>query len=181
MELLEGALARSGAERDVWLESACQGDGELLREVKDAIDWEQRMAGFLQTPVTLQREPEPDPERIGDYQIIRRLGEGGMGVVYHARQTHPIRRDIALKVVRPGMDSRQIVARFESERQALAMSVWEAAHRQSSFDPHTANLMVHRLVEMYKDWDKPDKAREWEKKVDPREERPDPSGNGAAK
>ena len=121
MELLEAALARPEAERDSWLESACRGDGELLREVHEALDWERRMSGFLQTPVAVPAERQADPERIGKYEIVRRLGEGGMGVVYHARQTHPIRRDIALKVVRPGMDSRPVIARFESERQALAM------------------------------------------------------------
>jgi hypothetical protein len=59
--------------------------------------------------------------RIGPYQLVRQLGEGGMGVVYHAQQLQPIRRDVALKVIKPGMDSKQVIARFESERQALAM------------------------------------------------------------
>src|SRR5215831_14475341 len=58
---------------------------------------------------------------IGPYRLIRQLGEGGMGVVYHAQQLQPIRRDVALKVIKPGMDSKQVIARFESERQALAM------------------------------------------------------------
>jgi eukaryotic-like serine/threonine-protein kinase len=75
----------------------------------------------------------PDPTRtietpesvavvaIGPYHLVRLLGEGGMGTVYFARQTHPIRRDVALKIIKPGMDSRQVIARFESERQALAL------------------------------------------------------------
>ncbi len=58
---------------------------------------------------------------LGPYRLIRQLGEGGMGVVYHAQQLHPIRRDVALKIIKPGMDSKQVIARFESERQALAM------------------------------------------------------------
>jgi non-specific serine/threonine protein kinase/serine/threonine-protein kinase len=58
---------------------------------------------------------------IGPYKLVRQLGEGGMGVVYHAQQTQPIRRDVALKVIKPGMDSKQVIARFDSERQALAM------------------------------------------------------------
>ncbi len=58
---------------------------------------------------------------IGPYRIVRQLGEGGMGVVYHAHQLRPIRREVALKIIKPGMDSRQIIARFESERQALAL------------------------------------------------------------
>ncbi len=59
--------------------------------------------------------------QIGPYELLRPLGEGGMGIVFHARQHHPIRRDVALKIIKPGMDTRQIVTRFESERQALAM------------------------------------------------------------
>ena len=62
-----------------------------------------------------------DGDVIGPYRLIRKLGEGGMGVVFHAQQTEPIRRDVALKVIRPGMDSQQVIARFESERQALAL------------------------------------------------------------
>jgi serine/threonine protein kinase len=57
---------------------------------------------------------------IGPYKIIREIGEGGMGIVFHAQQTYPIRRDLALKIIKPGMDSRQVIARFESERQAPA-------------------------------------------------------------
>jgi serine/threonine protein kinase len=58
---------------------------------------------------------------IGPYRLIRQLGEGDMGIVYHAQQTQPIRRDVALKVIKPGMDSKQVIARFEIERQALAV------------------------------------------------------------
>ena len=58
---------------------------------------------------------------LGQYKLLRQLGEGGMGVVYHAQQFEPIRRDVALKVIKPGMDSKQVVARFEGERQALAV------------------------------------------------------------
>ena len=61
------------------------------------------------------------PERIGNYRIIDVLGQGGMGLVYHAEQTEPVRRRVALKLIRSGMDTRQIVARFESERQTLAL------------------------------------------------------------
>jgi non-specific serine/threonine protein kinase/serine/threonine-protein kinase len=58
---------------------------------------------------------------IGPYQLVRQLGEGGMGVVYHAHQSQPIRREVALKIIKPGMDSQQVIARFETERQALAL------------------------------------------------------------
>jgi serine/threonine protein kinase/Tfp pilus assembly protein PilF len=61
------------------------------------------------------------PERIGPYRILQKLGEGGMGVVYEAEQEHPVRRKVALKVIKLGMDTEQVVRRFESERQALAL------------------------------------------------------------
>jgi len=72
-------------------------------------------------------EPGSGPENLSDlpeiegYKILRVLGEGGMGVVYLARQKHPIQRRVALKIVKPGMDSKRIIARFEAERQALSL------------------------------------------------------------
>jgi hypothetical protein len=58
---------------------------------------------------------------IGPYKLLQQIGEGGMGSVFMAEQTHPVQRKVALKVIKPGMDSRQVVARFEAERQALAL------------------------------------------------------------
>ena len=58
---------------------------------------------------------------IGPYKLLEQIGEGGMGVVYMAEQTKPVRRKVALKIIKPGMDTRQVIARFEAERQALAM------------------------------------------------------------
>jgi serine/threonine protein kinase len=63
----------------------------------------------------------PPDDRFGAYRILRPIGEGGMGSVYLAEQTHPMQRQVALKVVKLGMDTRRVVARFESERQALAL------------------------------------------------------------
>src|SRR5204863_9102097 len=58
---------------------------------------------------------------IGPYKLLQQIGEGGMGTVFMAEQTQPVHRKVALKVVKPGMDSRQVIARFEAERQALAL------------------------------------------------------------
>jgi serine/threonine protein kinase len=83
----------------------------------------------MDTAETSATQPNPDGDafsyksgdRIGHYTIRQPLGEGGMGAVYHAQQTEPVKRDVALKVIKPGMDSRTVLARFEAERQALAM------------------------------------------------------------
>src|SRR6185437_1196418 len=65
--------------------------------------------------------PPKDPARIGPYHIIERIGEGGMGTVYKAEQREPIRRTVAIKVIKLGMDTADVIARFEGERQALAL------------------------------------------------------------
>ena len=67
-----------------------------------------------------KNDGESHPAQIGPYRILDILGEGGMSVVYLAEQSEPVKRRVALKILKPGMDSKQIVARFESERQALA-------------------------------------------------------------
>src|SRR2546430_16646205 len=64
---------------------------------------------------------EPPLKQIGRYRILEVISEGGMGVVYKAQQDHPIKRIVALKVIKPGMDSKVVLARFEAERQALAL------------------------------------------------------------
>jgi serine/threonine protein kinase/tetratricopeptide (TPR) repeat protein len=74
-----------------------------------------------ETPPAGELRLEQPGDRIGPYQLLERLGEGGCGVVYLAEQTEPIRRSVALKVIKPGMDSRQVISRFEAERRALAL------------------------------------------------------------
>ena len=72
-------------------------------------------------PETAQHAPTPHTQQIGPYKTLEVLGEGGMGVVYRAQQTKPIKREVALKLIKLGMDTKQVIARFESERQALAL------------------------------------------------------------
>ena len=71
-------------------------------------------------PTAAAESGVPAAEPIGGYRILRKLGEGGMGEVYEGEQQHPVRRKVALKLIKWGMDTKQVVARFESERQALA-------------------------------------------------------------
>jgi serine/threonine protein kinase/Tfp pilus assembly protein PilF len=135
MEIFSDAVTSDPAGRAAFLESACAGDEKLRAEVESLLATQQRMGEFLNLP-TMEIEEDGDPaeaarldaeaiERgdcaVGRYQIDERMGEGGFGVVYRARQTHPIRREVALKILKLGMDTRQVIARFESERQALAM------------------------------------------------------------
>lgn len=87
----------------------------------DALALREAIADFLRTDQFCRPEADPLPRRIAGYRIVSILGEGGMGTVYLAEQPEPVRRRVALKVIRKGMDSRRILARFDSERQALAL------------------------------------------------------------
>src|SRR5262245_53715194 len=117
----------SEVERRQFVERACAGDIELRRRVEELIDNHFRAGNFLASlaPHTVATVEELVGERpgsvIGAYKLLEQIGEGGFGVVFLAEQTQPVRRKVALKVLKPGMDSRQVVARFEAERQALAL------------------------------------------------------------
>jgi serine/threonine protein kinase/tetratricopeptide (TPR) repeat protein len=116
-EIVAAALTMDPVERAGYVRQACGGDRRLLEEA-DAL----LMAHTAVTAtISVGASSVSFGSQIGPYKLIRPIGEGGMGVVYHAQQTHPLRRDVALKVIKPGMDSREVIARFESERQALAL------------------------------------------------------------
>jgi serine/threonine protein kinase len=72
---------------------------------------------------------------IGPYKLLEQIGEGGFGIVFMAEQQHPVRRKVALKVVKPGMDTRQVVARFEAERQALAHGITSSGSATPTCSP----------------------------------------------
>src|SRR5262249_11436158 len=118
---------KSPAERAAYLDDACKGDPVLRRCVERMLDSEPKVGNFLQ-PATPDQpaasEQPPIVERpgsvIGPYKLLQILGEGGFGVVFLAEQAQPVRRMVALKIIKPGMDSKQVIARFEGERQALA-------------------------------------------------------------
>src|SRR5262249_51764533 len=116
----------SDAERAAFLDRACGEDRALRAQVEALLIADARTGGLLD--LTQRREPagdRPATERpgavIGPYRLLEAIGEGGMGTVYMAEQVHPVRRRVALKVISPGLSSRQVIARFEAERQALAL------------------------------------------------------------
>ncbi len=117
----------SEAERRQFVEQACGGDAELQRRVEELIENHFRAGNFLERPaatVATVRElalSERPGTEIGLYKLLEVIGEGGFGVVFMAEQQQPLRRKVALKVLKPGMDSAQVIARFEQERQALAL------------------------------------------------------------
>src|SRR5687767_8194894 len=124
------AAAIDGPEaRAAYLEQACGGDADLLREVDGLLAAHERAAGFMRSPAAvpgLTGPADPSPSggqelqavgtTVGPYRLLERIGEGGMGAVYLAEQTYPVRRRVALKIIKPGMDTRQVVVRFEAER-----------------------------------------------------------------
>src|SRR5262245_12102110 len=117
----------SAEARAAYLDHACGTDAELRRRVEKLLDAHARAGDFLESlpPNPGATVEDPVTERpgsvIGSYKLLEQIGEGGFGAVFLAEQQQPVRRKVALKVLKPGMDSRQVIARFEAERQALAL------------------------------------------------------------
>jgi eukaryotic-like serine/threonine-protein kinase len=118
-EIFEVCLGLNPEERDARIADACRHDPELGHRVRRLLEAHDK-AEETSFRAPFERGLE-EPSRIGPYRILRVLGEGGMGVVYEAEQTEPVVRRVALKLIQSGLDSRQVVARFEAERQALAV------------------------------------------------------------
>jgi serine/threonine protein kinase/WD40 repeat protein len=114
-----------GPERAQFLAEACGADADLKEQVVSLLeaDAEEGRADFLKSAIARPITPvtEKPGGRIGQYKLLQQLGEGGCGVVYMAEQQEPVRRRVALKIIKLGMDTKQVVARFEAERQALAL------------------------------------------------------------
>ena len=142
--LLAAALdIREAAERRAYLDRACGGDAALRKEVESLLAANFAAGEFLLRPaavgagaaqetVSMLQLTEKAGSRIGRYKLLEQIGEGGFGVVWMAEQEEPVRRRVALKVIKLGMDTKEVVARFEAERQALAMM--DHPHIASVFD-----------------------------------------------
>jgi tetratricopeptide (TPR) repeat protein len=120
------ALAKtSPEERERYLASACAGNPELRRAVDSLIEAHEQAGEFLRRPLLSSADSPSAAEGagavIGRYKLLEQIGEGGFGLVFMAEQQEPVRRLVALKIIKAGMDSKEVVARFEAERQALAL------------------------------------------------------------
>ena len=117
----------SPAERAAYLDEACADDRDLRERVERMLAAQVQAGSFLEVPAQEMNQTLDQPiteksgTQIGPYKLLQQLGEGGMGVVYMAEQKEPVKRRVALKIVKPGMDTRQVIARFEAERRVLAM------------------------------------------------------------
>ena len=122
-DLFLAALERPPDERAAFLQEACAGDEELRREVESLLaHHDDAGSSALMEATTAVRPTKPaPPRRIGPYRLLQKLGEGGMGEVYEAEQEAPVKRRVAIKLVKWGMSGEEVLARFDSERQALAL------------------------------------------------------------
>jgi WD40 repeat protein len=119
---------QTAEERAAYLDQACGNDANLRSKVESLLKAHEEAGDFLEVPAlelnsTAEESPliEGPGTKIGRYELLELIGEGGMGLVYLAQQKEPVRRQVALKIIKPGMDSKQVIARFEAELQTLAV------------------------------------------------------------
>jgi WD40 repeat protein/serine/threonine protein kinase len=128
-DLFIAALQKDAPEvRRAYLDAACGRDDALRGRVEALLAVHARAGSFLESPVSGPVAPaDEQPPRegpgsaVGPYKLLEQIGEGGMGLVFVAEQQQPVRRKVALKLIKPGMDTKEVIARFEAERQALAL------------------------------------------------------------
>jgi WD40 repeat protein/serine/threonine protein kinase len=124
----EALEMKSSAEQAAFLDLACGADPARRQRLEDLLRSHDEAGKFLNEPLVAPcatiagpSSPESPGTLIGRYKLLQQIGEGGFGTVYMAEQKEPMRRRVALKIIKPGMDTREVIARFEAERQALAL------------------------------------------------------------
>ena len=131
LAILMEVIEKPQPQREAFVQAACGGDPTLLGEVRSLLESHAQAGEFLASP-TIEAPPltqaapacpilEGPGSKIGRYKLLQLIGEGGFGSVFMAEQEHPVRRKVALKIIKLGMDTKAVIARFEAERQALAM------------------------------------------------------------
>ncbi len=126
LDLVLATLDLAPEKRSAYLRQECGEDASLQARVLELVRNAEASGSFMGRPA-LKRFPDTQihgiqlGERLDRYRLMEQIGEGGMGIVYVAEQVEPVRRKVALKVIKPGMDSKSVLARFDAERQALAM------------------------------------------------------------
>src|SRR5439155_15441629 len=134
-EIFHAALEiESAAARETFLDQACGNDDALRRQIQILLNAERAAEDFFKTGEARSDQEPQDASRvqpelaaeqagsfIGHYKLLEKLGEGGLGIVYRAEQSEPVKRQVALKIIKLGMDTREAIQRFAAERQALAM------------------------------------------------------------
>jgi serine/threonine protein kinase len=155
-ESIFGAALEKGSanERAAYLDHVCDGDGALRARVENLLRSHEQAGSFLRQPpaATVDEAPHERPGTVlGPYKLMEQIGEGGMGLVFVAEQQQPVRRKVALKIIKPGLDSKQVIARFEAERQALALmdhqniaKVYDAGTTESG-RPYFVMELVHGI------------------------------------
>ena len=130
LDIFSSALEiESTEERNNYLDQACKNNPKMRSRIESFLVSHDQANSFMQPPLpamapTLVKDESPTEQVgtvIGPYKLREQIGEGGMGVVYVAEQSKPVRRKVALKIIKPGMDTKEVIARFEAERQALAL------------------------------------------------------------
>lgn len=144
--ILADALERPAEQREEFVRTRCKGDQALAAEVLELLAASEADISLIDRPI-IQRpasldssqsiEGEDRPEQVGPYRVLHEIGRGGMGLVYEAEQTDPVKRRVALKVIKPGMDSGEVVRRFEVERQVLFSL--EHPHISRAYDAGTTD------------------------------------------
>ncbi len=133
-QLFLAAVELDGPDKDAFLKQACGTNDSLRLRIKNLLEIHEQNDSDLEFTAdgaydraSANSNPEKDTQavgvgsKIGDYKLLQEIGAGGMGVVYMAQQSAPVRRKVAIKIIKPGMDSKNVIARFEAERQALAI------------------------------------------------------------